>query len=151
MERKLGWVDKTLTPLLGWRMTKAKHLVYWVEQRGEMRECNANVWATNTPNSLKLDHVENIRNFKSHTGVDAKPQIFAEKANLEVVKSSLNRLEQIVVKLEPGVVELTMTIGRFERSIWDFHGDAFDKIVSEVLRVRGENTSNNCPSILSTR
>lgn len=55
------------------------------------------------------------------------------------------------MKLEPGVVELTMAICRFEHSILDFHGDAFDKIVSEVLRVRGENTSNNCPSILSTR
>lgn len=80
---KLGWDDKTLTPLLGWRMMKAKHLVYWVEQRGEMREGNANVWATNTPNSLKFDHVENIRNFKSHTGVGTKPQIFARRQILK--------------------------------------------------------------------
>lgn len=116
-----------------------------------MRECNDNVWATNTPNSLKLGHVENIGNFKSHTGVGAKPQIFVEKADLEVVKSSLNRLERTVVKLEPKVAELTVTIDRFKRSISGFHGDAFDKIVSEVLRVRSENAANGYPSILSTR
>lgn len=96
-----------------------------------MRECNANVWATITPNSLKFGHVENIGNFKSYTRVGAEPQIFVEKADLEVVKNFLNRLEQTVVKLEPRVAELTMTIGCFERSILGFHGDVFDKIVLE--------------------
>lgn len=113
--------------------------------------CNSNVWATNTPNPLKLGHVENIGNFKSYTGVAAEPQIFTEKADLEVLKSFLNRLEQTVVKLEPGVVELTVTIGCFECLILGFHGDALDKIVSKVVRhLRGENAMNDCP-ILSIR
>lgn len=138
---KMGCVDRTITPLLGWGMEEARHLIYWVEQRGGVHDSNANVWAADNQNPLLLGIVGKTENFNSNNGENVGQDIYAKKEDLEVVQRGVNRLEQTIGVIEPGFAEMTTTMGRFERLLLNYiNGDVFERIVTDVMRrVREEN------------
>lgn len=149
-----GWVDKTLSPIQAWGVAEAMQLLRWVEQQGGVRDFNTSIWAPTTVNQFGDGRYGNTRSMDSHKQVSADPKIYAEKAEVELVKIGLKKLENIVGRLQPEVCQLTVAMGRTEQKREGLDEDDVKEIVANMLRqLKGKDTAVkvNVPPTASQR
>ncbi|KAK9923013.1 hypothetical protein M0R45_031448 [Rubus argutus] len=128
-----AWVDRTLTPLLGWGDAEVRELVSWVEQRGGIRSSNASIWAISPGSKKRLAPPTDVSQLESQSGLPYF-DMCSLRSDLDAIAREMVPLQQSVVKLEPKVSELTIAADRIERSISTSPGDSIGIIVVEVLK-----------------
>lgn len=148
---RFGWVDRTVTPLLGWGVNEARRLVRLVDDTGGFIDANINVWSEII---IKPGQSEvGVNGAQASTNnIGCTSTQCASKADHEALQAAFNILQQTVCNMQSNVAEMKLGMGLTQRTSQVNDVEYFEKVVLEVGKRMGQrqNCGKESPTVKLT-
>lgn len=112
---RFGWVDRIVTPLLGWGVNEARRLVKLVDETGGFIDANVNVWSGIIIKPGQSEVCVNGAQVSTNN-IGCTSTKCASKADHEALQAAFNILEQTVCNMQANVAEMKLGMGLIQRT-----------------------------------